>query len=84
MNDYKRMFEMKQDDWFDACKDISRLEAENARLRETLKVAEEALEYYQNYIPGHRMITPESAAYEKELGVGRRAREALAEIRDKK
>jgi hypothetical protein len=55
-----------------------------ARLIAALKVATEALEFYENHIPYTRMITHESADYEREYGIGRKAREALAKIREGK
>jgi hypothetical protein len=42
------------------------------------------LEFYENHIPYTRMITHESADYEREYGIGRKAREALAKIREGK
>lgn len=53
-------------------------------LNEKLRVAVEALEFYETYVPTSRAITPDSAAYEREFGIGKRASEALAEIRGNK
>lgn len=33
MSDYKRLFELKQEDWFAACKEIDQLREENAKLK---------------------------------------------------
>jgi hypothetical protein len=52
-----------------------------AQSQEALDVAVKALEYYMNHIPYFRPVTPESAAYEKEFGSGRKAREALEQVR---
>jgi len=41
------------------------------------------MKYYEGYISPFRVITPESAAYEREYGSGRVAREALARIQTK-
>lgn len=41
MSDYKRMFELKQEDWFAACKEIDQLRAENERMRAVVAAAEQ-------------------------------------------
>lgn len=46
-----------------------------------LRLAVKALEFYQNHVPLQWAVTPESAKYEREFGIGRRATEALAKIR---
>lgn len=42
MSDWKRMFELKQDDWMDACKEIDALKAEVEALT---KIADAAFEF---------------------------------------
>lgn len=48
--------------------------------RAVIEKCVEALKKYMHHIPVHRVISPESAAYEQEFGIGRLARETLAEI----
>lgn len=53
--------------------------SEIGKLLDVVYVMEKALQHYLNYIPPIRMISPESAAFEREYGAGKIAREALAE-----
>jgi len=45
-----------------------------------LALAKEALEFYASYIPPHRPISPESADFERNFGIGRVASQALAKL----
>ena len=50
-------------------------------LEQALKVAVSALERYEHYVCAHTVLTPESAKFQREFGIGKIAVEALAEIR---
>lgn len=46
-------------------------------LLDQIEAYEKALKHYENFIPVHRVISEESAAWEREYGVGRVAQEVL-------
>jgi hypothetical protein len=65
-----KTYDLTQESMNKLIRELEQCQAERDRMRE-------ALEYYRDYIPPHKVITPESAAYEREYGHGRKAREAL-------
>jgi hypothetical protein len=50
LKQYKKMFELKQDDWFEACKEIDKLESQVAQARARIEklslVADAAVQLY--------------------------------------
>lgn len=60
---------------------IAEIETLQSQLRDAvalLKTYREALEYYYNHIPVYKVISEESAQFEKEYGFGKTARIALS------
>lgn len=71
---YKLLFEMKQEDWMELCKDVDNLNAQLTSAQEKLKVAEAALKLIGN----SRTLDGEDTAS------AAHARKCLAKIREEK